>query len=165
LSCIDEWPIPKRLINVETNEKGLTFPINCRHCEFPLCMNVCPMSAIKKDENDLIQIDPLLCIGCGMCSLACHFGVITYNITESPFKKRVAVKCNGCKERLKAGRIPACVEACKTGALFYGSIDEYEKRKRKELIFTISEEPLKKLPAEIVIWRNYLKEVNRSEEV
>jgi len=44
--CVNEKPLPKRLINVEVDEKGLAFPVNCRHCEMPLCMNVCPMSAI-----------------------------------------------------------------------------------------------------------------------
>ncbi|RLB11315.1 MAG: 4Fe-4S ferredoxin [Deltaproteobacteria bacterium] len=164
LNCINEWPIPKRFINVEVNEEGLTFPVNCRHCEFPLCMNVCPMSAIKKDEMGFVQIDPLFCIGCGMCGLACPFGVVSYNVIETPLKKRIAVKCNGCKERISSERAPACVEACKTGALFYGSMDEYEGQKRKELAFTISEETVPRIPEEVAMWRDYLKKVNNFRE-
>ncbi len=60
------------------------------------------MSTIRKDENELIQVDSLLlCIGCSICSLACPFGVIAYTIINTPFKKRLAVKCVGCMERLK----------------------------------------------------------------
>jgi carbon-monoxide dehydrogenase iron sulfur subunit len=32
----------------------------------------------------------------------------------------VALKCDQCPDREGAGRLPACVEACKTGALTYG---------------------------------------------
>jgi carbon-monoxide dehydrogenase iron sulfur subunit len=36
----------------------------------------------------------------------------------------VALKCDGCIERTTAGRLPACVEACKTGGLVYGELNE-----------------------------------------
>lgn len=164
--CINENPLPKRFINVEVNDKGLTFPVNCRHCEIPLCMNVCPMSAITRNEAGFIQVDSTLCIGCGMCGLACPFGVITYGIvTSGAFEKRIAMKCDGCRERVSQGKIPACVEACKTGALVYESWDDYEKSKRKNLIFSISEEPSPKIPNEILRWREYLKGLSSIREV
>lgn len=165
VDCINESPAPKGFINIEVNEEGLTFPVNCRHCDFPLCMNVCPMSAIKRDENAFVQVDASLCIGCGMCGLACPFGIVVFGMTELPLKKRVALKCDGCRERIKSERVPACVEACKTGALFYGSMDEYEKDKRKRLIFTISEKSLQRIPDETIMWRSYLKRVSRLQEV
>ena len=161
INCINEWPVPQRLINVEINEEGVSFPVNCRHCEFPLCMNVCPMYAIKKDENGFVQIDPFLCIGCGLCALACPFGIITYNAVGPHLKRRTALKCDGCKERIEGGRVPACVEACKTGALFYGSMDEYERQKRRRLFFTTYEEPSKRLSDGIIMWRDYTKELKR----
>lgn len=154
-SFIYEEPVPKSFIKIETHSFGYTYPINCRHCELPLCMNVCPMHAIRK-EDETVLVDPDLCIGCGMCAMACPFGMITISETD----RRVAIKCDGCKERKHVGKVPACVEACKTGALVYESLDEYEEKKRKRLICGI-EEPLKqKLPEEILTWKEYLKELN-----
>ena len=157
---INDASFTKGLIKIEIDQNGLTFPVNCRHCDMPLCMNVCPMSAIKRDEDGFVQIDPSLCIGCGICGLACPFGIIIYEKIGPSFEKRVALKCDGCQERINKGRLPACVEACKTKALTYESLDEYEREKRKRLIFSLSEVQPQRLPDEIRIWRDYLKELN-----
>jgi len=151
---IQESPFPKRLLNIEISEDGRTYPVNCRHCELPLCMNVCPMSAIKK-EDEIVIVDPYLCIGCGMCALACPFGMIKYGVFK---ERRIAQKCDGCKERASSGRIPACIEACKTGALVYLPIEEYEKEKRRGVVSEIRGE--EKIPDEISLWRDYLAQLN-----
>src|ERR1035437_7315473 len=36
----------------------------------------------------------------------------------------VAVKCDGCEQRVGRGEVPACVESCKVDALVYGEINE-----------------------------------------
>lgn len=152
--AIQEASLPERMLNIEVSQDGKTYPINCRHCELPLCMNVCPMSAIKK-EDEIVAVDPYLCIGCGMCGLACPFGIIRYGIFKG---RRIAQKCDGCKERVSFGRIPACVEACKTGALVYMPIEEYEKEKRMEIVSEIRGE--ENMPDEISLWRNYLAQTS-----
>jgi len=156
-SCIEEQPYPKRFINVEVSDMQ-TYPVNCRHCDFPLCMNICPVSAIRKEKDGTVLIEPSSCIGCGMCAMACPFGVIKYTVLEAPAKTKrtVAVKCDGCRDRVKMGRLPACVEACKTGALSYESIEEYESKKRKEVVSFLGKEPQEAAPIEIVMWRDYL---------
>jgi len=46
----------------------------CSGCE--VCIKICPYHAIKKNENDEIEIIQALCKGCGSCSAACLNGAI-----------------------------------------------------------------------------------------
>ncbi len=41
----------------------------CSGCE--VCIKVCPFNAIKKNENDEIEIIQALCKGCGVCGATC----------------------------------------------------------------------------------------------
>jgi len=41
----------------------------CKGCE--VCIEVCPFSAIRKNENDDIEINRALCKGCGTCGATC----------------------------------------------------------------------------------------------
>ena len=44
----------------------------CRSCK--MCMKIgCPAIAMK---NNKAQIDPTLCVGCGVCTQMCNFGAI-----------------------------------------------------------------------------------------
>jgi len=52
-----------------------TMPIQCRHCDDPSCMAVCPVHAITRSDRT-IQLNETLCIGCKLCMFACPFGVI-----------------------------------------------------------------------------------------
>jgi hydrogenase-4 component A len=51
-------------------------PLLCRHCEEAPCANVCPVQAIKHQDN-AIMLNESLCIGCKLCVIACPFGAIT----------------------------------------------------------------------------------------
>ncbi len=57
-----------------------------------------------------------------MCAMVCPFDAVTFDST--------ATKCDGCIDRLDAGTPPACVEACKTGALEFGEINELIRASR-----------------------------------
>jgi hydrogenase-4 component A len=60
-----------------------TMPVQCRHCEEPMCAAVCPVKAITH-RKDAIALNESLCIGCKMCALACPFGAIVPGGTPIP---------------------------------------------------------------------------------
>ena len=93
---------------------------------------MCPTAAIFRDnDHQLVLVEPAKCIACAMCAMVCPFDVLTFHaLADGPSPRIVAVKCDGCIERVRAGRIPACVEACKVGALVYGDLNELVREGR-----------------------------------
>ncbi len=119
-------PVPRiRVVYVWSS--GLPAPVNCRHCEDAPCIQVCPTRALYRDDYGNVLVDHEKCILCLECSIACPFGV-----PEIDLASRVLVKCDMCLERVRRGELPACVEACPTGALVYGTIDDVMRVKREE---------------------------------
>ena len=114
-------------------DEDFTVPIQCRHCEDAPCAKVCPVNAIKNEDNAVI-IDEEICIGCKACVVACPFGAIeigTKYIEENDamekqqIKKQVAYKCDLCKEKDE----PACVRVCPKNALRLFDVMEEKKIK------------------------------------
>lgn len=106
----------------------LGVPIQCRHCENPQCVAVCPTGALKRlGKEGPVVVTQKLCIGCKHCQVVCHFGVPQF--TESG----KVYKCDLCIERLDKDFLPACVEACPTGALEFVI---YEDKLRKVKVTT-----------------------------
>jgi len=125
-------------------------------------MVVCPTAAIYRpaDLPEIVEINAKRCIACGMCAMVCPFDVITYHASaEAPEKMAVATKCNHCIGRQRQGQIPACVEACKVGALQFGEINELVKAARTRYseavsvaVVQVSREIIA-LPANVDAWR------------
>ncbi|MFP4545802.1 MAG: 4Fe-4S dicluster domain-containing protein [Methanomassiliicoccales archaeon] len=103
------------------------YALRCRHCERPRCVDACISGALRKTEEGTVIHDPEKCVGCWMCIMACPFGAIKRDPARN-----IIVKCDLCPHR----EIPACVEACKTGAIEViddqGPRDEMVKEKVKE---------------------------------
>jgi anaerobic carbon-monoxide dehydrogenase iron sulfur subunit len=160
----DRKPRPRVLvapgISLDTS-----YPNKCRHCDPAPCMSVCPTGAISREFNsDIVSIDPDKCISCAMCAMVCPFDVITfYPSHEALLDKAVAIKCDHCLDRQQRGEIPACVEACKVGALVFGDINELVKTARTKLAQVVSigiggtveeiEAASVRLPANVEAWR------------
>jgi anaerobic dimethyl sulfoxide reductase subunit B len=97
--------------------------ISCNHCEDPICVEVCPSTAMTKGKNGIVTVDPKVCIGCRYCEMACPYSAPQFNA-----KKGVMTKCDFCADFLALGRTPACVAACPTRALDFGEIADLRAR-------------------------------------
>lgn len=97
-------------VNVE--EKGnISFGVQCRHCEEPVCVYSCITGAMQKDPvTGVVKVDSEKCIGCWTCVLVCPYGA-----TIPDYGHEHVVKCDLCPGR----KIPACVENCPNEALLY----------------------------------------------
>ena len=117
----DQWTVvnPETGIDYDGHEVTRNVKRQCMQCLEPTCVSVCPVGALTKSELGPILYDAYRCIGCRYCIMACPFDIPKFEWTSglSP----VIGKCNLCTQnRLAEGLIPACVEACPTGALKFG---------------------------------------------
>jgi len=129
-SAIKEIPKPRpRIRVVYIWDLGLPAPLNCRHCEQAPCIEVCPTRALRRDRDNAVVLDPIKCIGCLMCAAACPFGV-----PELDLYNKIMVKCDLCPDRRSANKPPACVEACPTGALIYGTVAEIMAKRKASIM-------------------------------
>ena len=121
-----------RIHGYEVTEQGqaqsriVHFPRSCLHCEEPACVTVCPTGAsYKRAEDGIVLVNPETCIGCKLCSWACPYGAREYDQAHGVMKK-----CTLCVDRIynenfaAEDRIPACVKACPTGAIQFGSKED-----------------------------------------
>ncbi|MFO7653368.1 MAG: 4Fe-4S dicluster domain-containing protein [Candidatus Krumholzibacteriia bacterium] len=136
--------------------KHMDVPLLCNHCDNPPCTRVCPTQATWKREKDgVVMMDWHRCIGCRYCIAACPYGSRSFNWRdprphianighEFPTRQRgVVEKCTLCEERLSRGQIPACVEACRSGAMVFGDLEDPDSQVRKLLAenYTIRRKP------------------------
>jgi formate dehydrogenase beta subunit len=92
----------------------------CMHCADPGCLRACPADgAIVQYANGIVDFQQENCIGCQYCVSGCPFNIPRFN-SET---KRV-YKCTLCSDRVGAGLEPACIKACPTGCLHFGTKQE-----------------------------------------
>jgi len=102
----------------------------CMHCADPSCVSACPVGAFTKTELGPVVYDAGKCMGCRYCMIACPFNVPRYE-----WSKPVPVvrKCDGCIDRQREGKIPACAEACPAEATVAGTREELLAEARKRI--------------------------------
>lgn len=106
-----------RLLSIESLGNGRFARKSCMHCLEPSCASACIVGALKKTPEGPVTYDPEKCIGCRYCMMACPFHVPRSEWDKAiPFIK----KCDMCVDRLREGKLPACVEACPNKVLEYG---------------------------------------------
>ena len=89
----------------------------CMHCADPGCLAACPADgAIVQYANGIVDFQEANCIGCGYCISGCPFNIPKF----SPDSRKV-FKCTLCNDRVSVGLEPACIKACPTGCLHFGS--------------------------------------------
>lgn len=93
----------------------------CQHCLEPACVSACPVEAMQKTATGAVIYDGSKCMGCRYCIMACPYGIPRYEWgSPVPYVR----KCTLCYERLQAGELPACVEACPEQATIFGAREE-----------------------------------------
>ena len=91
----------------------------CMHCEDG-CLAACPApGAIVQYENGIVDVNPEQCIGCGYCETGCPFDVPRFHA-----KTGKMAKCTLCVDRVSVGLEPACIKACPTGCLHFGTKED-----------------------------------------
>ncbi|MBH3264987.1 4Fe-4S dicluster domain-containing protein [Serratia marcescens] len=117
-------------------------PVMCHQCEDAPCAQVCPVNAIRH-QDDAIVLNESLCVSCKLCGIACPFGAIGFGGSTPlaipsdcntplalptaktprpigafldcvPGVRAVAVKCDLCAFTPLG---PACIRTCPTQAI------------------------------------------------
>ena len=104
---------------VDTTAFSYYTSVACNHCQDPICVKVCPTTAIHKGEDGIVSIDANLCVGCRYCEWACPYGAPQFDAA-----KGVMTKCNFCADYLAQGQEPACVAACPSRVLQFGELSK-----------------------------------------
>jgi formate dehydrogenase iron-sulfur subunit len=100
------------------NVKWLFMNERCVHCGDAGCMKVCPSpGALHRTKEGIVVFDKEKCISCKYCVSACPFNVPRYGADDK------VTKCDLCFDRVGAGRLPACAQACPTQTLQFGGRD------------------------------------------
>ena len=97
--------------------------VSCNHCQNPVCVKVCPTTAMHKDEQGIVSVDPDKCVGCRYCEWNCPYSAPQCNKQSGRM-----TKCDFCKDRLAAGLKPLCVEACPMRAIHFGEYEDLKKQ-------------------------------------
>jgi Fe-S-cluster-containing dehydrogenase component len=114
-------------------------PVQCQQCDNAPCIDVCPVEATWQEKDGIVVVDYNWCIGCRYCEAACPYHARRFNwhAPEVPADEinpnqaylgnrirpqGVVEKCHFCLHRTREGRLPACLEACPTGARVFGNV-------------------------------------------
>jgi len=147
VACRKEHNVPEgqnwlKVFTLTAASGTFFLPRPCMHCENPPCVKVCPVNATFRTADGLVLIDEGRCIGCRYCMAACPYDVRVFNwqtpdppeppqaLSPDPVhghlehRRGVVEKCMFCAHRLKAGRLPACVEGCPMLAIYFGDANE-----------------------------------------
>ena len=136
-------------------------PVQCQQCENPPCVSACPIEATWQEADGIVVVDYNWCIGCRYCEAACPYHARRFNWSkpevpaaevnpnQSYLSNRVRPqgvmeKCTFCLHRTREGRLPACLEACPTGARVFGNVLDPDSEIRWVLenkrVFVLKEE-------------------------
>jgi anaerobic dimethyl sulfoxide reductase subunit B (iron-sulfur subunit) len=73
------------------------------------------------ESDGIITVDPDKCIGCHYCEWACPYGSPQFNPA-----KGIMQKCDFCKDYVRDGKNPVCVDACPMRALGFDQLANLE---------------------------------------
>ena len=107
VACKEEHQVPLGVYRtwVKYVEKG-AFPntrrhftvLRCNHCEDAPCVTICPVTALYKRSDGIVDFDSNTCIGCKACMQACPYDALYIDPNS-----HTAAKCNFCAHRVEVG--------------------------------------------------------------
>ncbi|MGI9515403.1 MAG: 4Fe-4S dicluster domain-containing protein, partial [Pirellulaceae bacterium] len=104
-----QFPHSRRLFSV----------MRCNHCDDAPCVEICPVTALFRRDDGIVDFDNRRCIGCKACMQACPYDALYIDPNT-----HTAAKCNYCAHRIDKGLEPACVIVCPTQAIVSGDLDD-----------------------------------------
>lgn len=106
--CFSEKELSLPRIKISAKEDK-NFPVACRHCEHPACVDACIANALVKDPHTgLVLYDKDKCVGCWMCVMVCPYGAI-----RPQQKVKKVVRCDMCPDV----DTPRCLASCPVKAI------------------------------------------------
>lgn len=114
-------------LNIVEKERGqyprvkvASVPVTCMQCEDAPCMTKAFDGAVYRRRDGVVIIDPVKSKGQKQIVAACPYGVIYWNEQE-----QIPQKCTLCSHLIDQGwKEPRCVQACPTGAILYGDVED-----------------------------------------
>ena len=103
------------------NTRRLFSVMRCNHCTDAPCVDICPVEALFKREDGIVDFDKDRCIGCKSCMQACPYDALYIDPDNN-----TAAKCNYCAHRIDIGLEPACVNVCPEHAIISGDMENPE---------------------------------------
>ena len=97
--------------------------LRCNHCDDAPCITICPVTALFRRDNGIVDFNGDRCIGCKSCMQACPYDALYINPNTN-----TAEKCNFCAHRIEAQLEPACVIVCPVQAIISGDMDDPNSR-------------------------------------
>lgn len=91
----------------------------CNHCTNAPCVTICPVNALSKRPDGIVDVDRDACIGCRACMQACPYDALYLNEDLGAVEK-----CHFCAHRVEKGLEPACVTVCPVGAIVPGDFHD-----------------------------------------
>jgi len=97
--------------------------LRCNHCTKAPCVTICPVTALSKRKEGIVDLDRDACIGCRACMQGCPYDAIYLNEDSGS-----AEKCHYCAHRTERGLEPACVIVCPESSIISGDLHDPASR-------------------------------------
>jgi Fe-S-cluster-containing dehydrogenase component len=93
--------------------------LRCNQCTAAPCVAICPVVALHKRPDGIVDLDKDVCIGCKACMQACPYDALYLNEDSGG-----AEKCHFCAHRVEQGLKPACEVVCPETAIISGDLHD-----------------------------------------